>query len=457
MTAPAAARPHVSALKATLVGGIAGAESVSAVAPLGGTLRGVGQSELRRVEVDATLFQEPATESGPVPTPSATAAGGRTTVLPRRKKSDHELKLVAEQRPRFDRVRTLGEGAMGQVELARDNDIRRTVAVKRMHTVEATPAALLRFADEVRVVGQLEHPSIVPIYDVGRDEDGQVYLVMKHLDGETMEEVIERLRSRDPEYVERFTIEQRVHLFLSVLDAIRYAHARGILHRDLKPANIMIGPYGEVTVMDWGIAKPIAPSQASGPSIEALQRTLIESHDQRLLQTQLGSLAGTPLYMSPEQAAGRNDELDERSDVYALAVVFYEWLVLEHMLAGKGTVTEVLASIITQDFKLNDLFVRPREVGVPMEYIHVVVRALARDRAERTPSVAAMEGELKRILDGHIRIQCHVTLAKSVANGFAHWVDRHMGLYTLLFAGAALSVVGGVGYGLFRLIAALAP
>jgi eukaryotic-like serine/threonine-protein kinase len=453
MTAPAPTRPNVSALKATLVGGIAGAESLSTVAPLVGTLRGVGQRELTRVDIDATLTQETPTQSGPVPAANLTAAGGRTTVLPRRKKSDDEIKLAVEQRPRFDRVRTLGEGAMGQVELARDNDIRRTVAVKRMHTVEATPAALLRFADEVRVVGQLEHPSIVPIYDVGRDEDGQVYLVMKHLDGETMEDVIEKLRAGDPQYVERFTIEQRVHLFLSVLDAIRYAHARGILHRDLKPANIMIGPYGEVTVMDWGIAKPIVPSQASGTPTEALERTLVESHDQRLLQTQLGSLAGTPLYMSPEQAAGRNDQLDERSDVYALAVVFYEWLVLEHMLAGKVTMTEVLASIITQDFELNDLFVRCRKAGVPMEYMHVVARALARDPADRTPSVAAMEAQLKRILDGHIQIQCHVTLAKSVANGFAHWIDRHTGLYTLLFFATALAVVGGAGYGLFRLVA----
>ena len=452
MHAPAG-RAGVTALKATLVGGIAGAESLSAVTPLTSTLQGVGARPLTRIDVDATLFQDEA-PSQPLAAAAATA-GGRTTVLPRRSKANDDLKLVAEQRPRIDRVRTLGEGAMGQVELARDNDIRRTVAVKRMHTVEATPAALLRFADEVRVVGQLEHPSIVPIYDVGRDDDGQVYLVMKHLDGETMESVIERLRAGDREYVARFSVETRVHLFLGVLDAMRYAHARGILHRDLKPANIMIGPYGEVTVMDWGIAKPITPSQASGTKTEALERTLVESHDQRLQQTQLGSLAGTPLYMSPEQAAGRNDQLDERSDVYALAVVLYEWLVLEHPLADKGTVTEVLAAIITQDFKLNTLFVRPREIGVPMEYIHVVTRAMARDPQERTPSVAAIEAELKRILDGHIKIQCHVTLAKSAANGFAHWVDRHMGLYTMLFAAAALSALGGIGYGLFRLVRAI--
>jgi eukaryotic-like serine/threonine-protein kinase len=449
-----AARPGVAALKATLVGGISGAESLSAVAPLAVTLQGVGARALTPIDVDATFAQDEA-PSQPLIAAGATAAGGRTTVLPRRKRANDDVKLVAEQRPRFDRVRTLGEGAMGQVELARDNDIRRTVAVKRMHTVEASAAALLRFADEVRVVGQLEHPSIVPIYDVGRDDDGQVYLVMKHLDGETMEGVIERLRAGDPECVERFSFEYRIHLFLGVLDAMRYAHARGILHRDLKPANIMIGPYGEVTVMDWGIAKPITPSQASGTPTEALERTLLESHDQRLQQTQLGSLAGTPLYMSPEQAAGRNDELDERSDVYALAVVLYEWLVLEHPLADKGTVTEVLAAIISQSFKMGALVDRARIAGVPLEYMYVVMAAMARDREQRTASVAAMEAELRRILDGHVQIRCHVTFAKSAANGFAHWIDRHVQLYTALCAAVTLSALGGLGYGLFRLVRAI--
>lgn len=449
-----AARPVGAALKATLVGGVAGPNSFSAVGPARGTLRGVGQA-LEPVDVGATLFQDDAATSGGPVAPTMTASGGRTTVLPRRKHAEDAVKLVAEQRPRFDRVRTLGEGAMGQVDLARDNDIRRTVAVKRMHGDNASAAALLRFADEVRVVGQLEHPSIVPIYDVGRDEDGQVYLVMKHLEGETMESIIEQLRARDSSYLARFSVEYRVHLFLSVLDAIRYAHARGILHRDLKPANIMIGPYGEVTVMDWGIAKPIPRSTAAGPQAEPLQRTLVESHDQRLLETQFGSLAGTPLYMSPEQAAGRNDELDERSDVYALGVMLYEWLVLEHPLADRGTVNEVLAAIITQDFKISRLFERAREVGVAMEYIWVIKGALARDRGERTPSVTEMEEGLKRILGGHIQVRCHVTFAKSAASRFAHWVDRHTGVYSMLFGTVVLSLLGGLGYGLFRGISAL--
>src|SRR4051812_11345405 len=130
---------------------------------------------------------------------SVQATQGRTTVLPRRRKHLAEGD-AADPRTRFDHVRVLGRGAMGEVQLVRDNDIRRTVAVKRLLGKELSAVEALRFADVIRMVGQREHPGIVPIYDVGHDEDGQVYLVMKHLQGETMEGIVSRLRSGDREY-----------------------------------------------------------------------------------------------------------------------------------------------------------------------------------------------------------------------------------------------------------------
>jgi serine/threonine-protein kinase len=383
------------------------------------------------------------------PTSLSSTSAVRTTVLPRRGASGP---AVSEERERFERVKVLGEGGMGFVELARDNDIRRTVAVKRMHGEAATAEALMRFADEVRIVGQLEHPAIVPVYDVGRDESGQVYLVMKHLNGETMEAIIEKLRARDPAYVERFSLEYRVHMFLAVLDAMRYAHARGVIHRDIKPANIMIGPFGEVTVLDWGIAKPIRSKAGAASTVQPLERTLLETHDKRGHQTQLGALAGTPLYMSPEQAAGRNDELDERSDVYTLCVVLFEWLSLLHPLSGKQTVTEVLSAIISGEVGSGKLGERGLRAGVPAEWVRLTMKGLVRDRDQRVQSVAALEDAVKGVLDGRVAIECHVTLAKRTIHGLLHWIDRHPFLYTFLFFGTVLSMVGGIGFGVYRLL-----
>ena len=338
---------------------------------------------------------------------------------------------------------------MGQVELARDNDIRRTVAVKRIAGHAATEAALLRFADEVRIVGQLEHPGIVPVYDVGRDESGQVYLVMKHLHGETMEDIISKLRAAEPGYRERFTIDYRLHLFLGILDAVRYAHSRGIVHRDLKPANVQIGPYGEVTVMDWGIAKPFRRGERV-PTAEPLGQTMVEAHDQRLLETKMGSLAGTPLYMSPEQAAGRNDDLDDRSDVYALSVLLYEWLALEHPMESKTTVIEVLASVISQDYDARVLYSRARSRNVPVEYVYIAAKGLTRDRTKRFQSVAELEQEINKARDGFGPVQCHLTFGKRVAYGMAHFIDRHFVLYSVLFFGTAAFFVLGIAFAILK-------
>ena len=448
-------------LKATLLGGVAAPGGNLELASISATLRGPGEPPAPAAldwggTLDATIAADAASGAVAVRSTAVTQAG-RSTVLPRRNSGAPSPELEAGARPRFDRVRLLGEGGMGEVELARDNDIRRTVAVKRLKSDVASSEALLRFADEIRVVGQLEHPGIVPIYDVGRDDTGQVYLVMKHLHGETMEDVIGKLRAGDAEYRARFSLESRVHLFLGVLDAVRYAHARGILHRDIKPANIQIGPFGEVTVMDWGIAKPIARDGAAGSaeSAEPLARTLHEAHGERLLQTQFGSLAGTPLYMSPEQAAGRNAELDERSDVYSLCVLFFEWLVLEHPLQGKSTISEVLAAIISEEYSKRSLFEPALAAGVPMEYAWIAVRGLARDRERRFQSVTELEDAIKRVQDGHIRVQCHVTFGKRAASGFSNWIDRHALTYTVLFALVSASVVAALAFGIWRAVIAL--
>jgi serine/threonine-protein kinase len=175
-----------------------------------------------------------------------------------------------------------------------------------------------------------------------------------------------------------------------------------------------------------------------------MARTANDSHDARLLETQEGALAGTPLYMAPEQAAGKNDEVGPWSDVYSLCVVLFEWLALEHPLSKCTTVQEVLASIIARDYAWSDLTDIGFKANVPMEYLMVLKRGLVRDRARRFASVEDLEGELERILAGEVRIQCHVTLLKRMTHGLLRWVDRHTIAYSVIFFGLVVLMLAGI-------------
>jgi serine/threonine-protein kinase len=366
-------------------------------------------------------------------------------VLPRAV-PDGEGAVGIGERPRYERLAPLGEGGVGEVVLAVDHDIDRKVAIKRLRADRRDAVSLLRFADEVRVVGRLEHPSIVPVHDVGVDEAGQHFLVMKYVHGETLESIIEKLAAGDPTYLARFSHERRARVFLSILQAIRYAHERGIIHRDIKPANIMVGPHGEVTVMDWGLAKTVRrPSSAPATSGDSAAPPPGSEGPQRLLETQQGALLGTPLYMSPEQASGRTDALDERSDIYSLTVMLYELMTLEHPLADKQTLQEVLGAVLTHEYTRASLIAVALRVGAPCEYYHFMFKGLARDPAQRFQSVEEMERELETILNGQPQIHCHITLAKRAGGEALHWIDRHKVAFTVLF-------LAGLGVGLWGLI-----
>jgi len=272
------------------------------------------------------------------------AAGGgavRSTVLPRVEIVGTVPTLVAQGQRRFSLVRQLGVGGLGEVIGAEDNDIGRKVALKKLRPDMKSDATLARFVEEIRTVGKLEHPNIIPIHDVGMDEAGDYYFVMKYVDGETLEAVIEKLVAGDAEYHRRYTSERRVQLFMGVLEAVAFAHSQGVIHRDIKPANIMVGPFGEVVLMDWGIAK----TMRDGADDSLLPKMEGEGVGRkRLFETQIGTVIGTPAYMAPEQARG--DKVDERTDVYALSVLFYELLTLDHYLAGHETLDAMIAGVL---------------------------------------------------------------------------------------------------------------
>jgi serine/threonine-protein kinase len=378
---------------------------------------------------------------------STLALSTRTTVLPRLTRVGAQVEHVSGP-PRFVPVRLLGTGGMGEVMLVQDNDIDRPVAVKRL-LGDASVELVHRFAEEIRTVGQLEHPNIAPVHDVGIDDGGNHYFVMRYIEGETLEAIIARLAAGDATYHARFTFAHRVQVFFGVLHAIAYAHSKGIIHRDIKPSNIIVGPYGEVVVMDWGIAKKRgAPAAADVATSAALDD---HAEDRELYQTRQGSLVGTPAYMSPEQALGTIDQIDERSDVYALATVLYEFLVLQHYLPGRATVPEMVAAIARDPHVMAALVHNRHQPPVPAELAWFIEKGLAKDRARRFQSVTEMSDRLELVMAGVFPVQCPLTFIKKLANYGVRFVDRHP-VATMLGITAMLCLVGlGVVYLAFTL------
>jgi eukaryotic-like serine/threonine-protein kinase len=385
----------------------------------------------------------PVTTGGiPAPPSSAPLSSTRVTVLPRVESEGEAVRLVRDDRARYEPIRQLGVGGMGEVILVHDQDIARPVAIKRLLPELDDAATLVRFVDEIRTIGQLEHPNIVPIHDVGVDDEGRYFFVMKYVEGETLAAIIDKLRTGDAEYHKRYTMERRIEIFRGVLHALDFAHSHGILHRDIKPANVMVGRYGEVVVMDWGIAKPMAAAR------DLAARALAEAAPagvtgERMFATRVGSYVGTPSYMSPEQALGQNDTLDARSDLYSATVLFHELVTLQHYLGEQPSVEAMLAAVVGEEIGHRRLMTHrhPAQPGVPAELLHVVHRGLQKDPAGRYPSAAAMVEVLQIILEGKNEVQCHVTLIKRASREMGRFVDRHPQLAVLTWLAVAASVV----------------
>jgi serine/threonine-protein kinase len=321
------------------------------------------------------------------------------------------------------------------------------VAVKRLLPEMNDVSIIARFVEEIRTVGRLEHPNIVPIHDVGVDEQGRYFFVMKYVQGETLESVIEKLAAGAPLYLEKYTTEVRIQLFLGLLHALEYAHAEGVVHRDIKPANIMIGHFGEVVLMDWGIAKPVAATRDAAALADGSLglRPKDETPRSRLFATRVGSIIGTPAYMSPEQARGDHAQLDARSDLYSATVLFHELLGLEHYLGGHDTLDALLSAVQRHEMSFLRLL-RMTHVP-PAEIIHVLIKGFQKDPARRFQSAGEYVAALEAVLEGRAPVQCHISFTKRTFRELGRLVDRRplIGFFTLialmaavLFAGTAL-------------------
>jgi serine/threonine-protein kinase len=208
---------------------------------------------------------------------------------------------------------------MGAVYLAEDRELSRLVAVKVLNTPDITDDLRRRMIREAQIIAGLEHPGIVPVHDVGTLPDGRIFYAMKYVRGSRLDEYA----------TQSVSVNDRLRKFQAVCDAVAFAHAHGVIHRDLKPQNIMIGSFGEVLVLDWGVAKILEPR------IDADERRSIRVYPRESAanETSDGTVIGTRDYMSPEQARGETDQIDERADVYSLGAV------LRFLLTDKATRT----------------------------------------------------------------------------------------------------------------------
>ncbi len=281
-------------------------------------------------------------------------------------------------------------GGMGIIDVAVDRALDRRIAIKTLHRhLRNDDAAVRMFLREARLTGLLDHPHIVPVYDVGeRDADGSLYFAMKLVEGQTLSALI---RTLPPGPLDTATLYSLLDVVTKVCDALAFAHSRGVIHCDVKPSNVMVGEFGQVYLMDWGIAR-LAAADASPGSVQDLSR----AGSLRPSATD-NSVIGTPAYMSPEQARGERGTLDARSDVFLLGALLYEVLTRRAPYSTRDrSETLALAAACT--------FPPPRkvagEVAVAPELDRIVMRAMAKAPEDRYPTVSALRDDLVRFMRG---------------------------------------------------------
>ena len=281
---------------------------------------------------------------------------------------------------RYKVLGRLGKGGMGEVMAVRDQAIGREVALKRIRKANPSDRLLERFMREAGIQGRLEHPAIVPLYDLGYDASGAPFFTMKKLAGTTLAKLIESDHSP-------FAQQRLLRAFSEVCLAIEFAHVRGVLHRDLKPDNIVLGDFGEVYVLDWGVAKVIGEPDGDLADITSGA----EDSDRATIP---GTVIGTPGFMSPEQVRGQAD-VDPRTDVYALGCILYQILTRQMLHPpGKAALATTLVGLDARPS------VRAPDRSIPPELDDLCVAATAIDRAERIATARELGDRVQRYLDG---------------------------------------------------------
>ena len=288
----------------------------------------------------------------------------------------------------------LARGGMGTVYLAEDTELDRRVAIKVLSTTDANIDLRERMIREAQIIARLEHPGIVPVHDVGVLPDGRVFYAMKYVRGSRLDEYAAQVDS----------IKDRLRKFQSACDAVAFAHAHGVIHRDLKPQNIMIGLFGEVLVLDWGVAK-ILGKRNMVVSVEADPPLLPKNG----VDTSHGTIIGTRDYMAPEQARGEIDSLDERADVYSLGAVLY------FLLTNQSPST-------TRPRTINPKVSKPAEA--------ICLKAMSPEMDARYATAAEMSSDVGQLLDA----EPVSAYRESVVEKVGRWAGKNRFLILLVLA-----------------------
>lgn len=318
-------------------------------------------------------------------------------------------------------VRRLARGGMGTVFLAHDDQLDRQVALKVLDLPDESGELTARMMREAQIVARLEHPGIVPIHDVGTLPDGRVFYAMKFVQGNRLDEYARTATS----------LPDTLRVFQKACEAVAFAHAYGVIHRDLKPENVMVGSFGEVLVMDWGLAKVIRSTANSDEDghmhqlshTDARSEISDDSAARNSIDTLHGTVMGTPAYMAPEQALGKTTSFDERTDVYALGAMLY------FLLAGRPPMTSHDMKKANQDTRTSKL-PSPRQLNrsIPRQIDAVCLKAMSPAPSERYGSAQELAADVSRFVDG-LAVSAY---RENIFERAGRWIGRNRFLVFLI-------------------------